>query len=45
MTAGGQFPTRGPKKVAAEAAPSVLAHNIIDAINLAGAGALRAWLA
>ena len=45
MTAGGRFLTRGLKKVAGEAALSVLAYNIIRAINLAGAGALRARLA
>ncbi len=45
MTAGGRFLTRGLKKVAGEAALSVLAYNIIRAINLAGARALRARLA
>jgi transposase len=45
MTAGGRFLTRGLKKVSAEAALSVLAYNIIRAINLVGAGALRTRLA
>jgi hypothetical protein len=45
MTAGGRFLTRGLKKVAGEAALSVMAYNIIRAINLAGAETLRARLA
>jgi transposase len=45
MTAGGRFLTRGLKKVAGEAALSVLAYNINRAINLAGATTLRARLA
>jgi transposase len=45
MTAGGRFLTRGLKKVAGEAALSVLAYNIIRAINLIGAATLRAKLA
>jgi hypothetical protein len=45
MTAGGRFLTRGFKKVGAEAALSVLAYNIIRAINLVGAVTLRAKLA
>ena len=45
MTAGGRFLTRGLIKVKAEAALSVLAYNILRAINLVGAGKLRASLA
>jgi transposase len=45
MTAGGRFLTRGLGKVSAEAALSVLAYNIIRAINLIGAATLRASLA
>jgi hypothetical protein len=45
MTAGGRFLTRGLKKVAGEAALSVMAYNIIRAINLLGAANLRASLA
>jgi transposase len=45
MTAGGRFFTRGLKKVGGEAALSVLAYNIIRAINLIGAATLRAKLA
>jgi len=45
MTAGGRFLTRGLKKVAGEAALSVLAYNIIRAINLVGLVTLRARLA
>ncbi len=45
MTAGGRFLTRGLKKVSGEAALSVLAYNLIRAINLAGAATLRAKLA
>ena len=45
MTAGGQFLTRGRNKAHAEAALSVLAYNIIRAINLIGAATLRAKLA
>jgi transposase len=45
MTAGGRFLTRGFKKVGAEAALSVLAYNIIRAINLVGVVTLRAKLA
>jgi hypothetical protein len=45
MTAGGRFLTRGLKRVAGEAALSVLAYNINRAINLAGAQTIRARLA
>ena len=45
MTAGGRFLTRGRNKAHAEAALSVLAYNIIRAINLIGAATLRAKLA
>jgi transposase len=45
MTAGGRFLTRGLKKFAGEAALSVMAYNIIRAINLLGAANLRASLA
>jgi hypothetical protein len=45
MTAGGRFLSRGLKKAAGEAALSMLAYNIIRAINLAGADTLRARLA
>jgi transposase len=45
MTAGGRFLTRGLKKVSGEAALSVLAYNLIRAINLIGATTLRAKLA
>jgi transposase len=45
MTAGGRFLTRGLRKVSGEAALSVLAYNIIRAINLVGATTLRASLA
>ena len=45
MTAGGQFLTRGLKKVGGEAALSVLAYNLIRAINLIGATTLCARLA
>ena len=45
MTAGGRFLTRGLRKVSGEAALSVLAYNIIRAINLIGAATLRAKLA
>ena len=45
MIAGGRFLTRGLKKVAGEAALSVLAYNLIRAINLIGATALCARLA
>lgn len=45
MTAGGRFLTRGFTKVKAEAALSVLAYNILRAINLIGAPDLRARLA
>ena len=45
MTAGGRFLTRGLKKVAGEAALSVLAYNLIRAINLIGATTLCARLA
>jgi len=45
MTAGGRFLTRGLKKVGGEAALSVLAYNLIRAINLIGATTLRARLA
>ena len=43
--AGGRFLTRGLNKARAEAALSVLAYNIIRAINLVGAATLRASLA
>jgi transposase len=42
MTAGGRFLTRGIEKAKAEAALSVLAYNILRAINLAGVAGLRA---
>jgi IS5 family transposase len=45
MTAGGRFLTRGLRKVSGEAALSVLAYNIIRAINLVGAVTLTASLA
>jgi transposase len=45
MTSGGRFLTRGLAKVKAEAALSVLAYNIIRAINLVGTGILRRSLA
>ena len=45
MTAGGRFLTRGLTKVSGEAALSVLAYNIIRAINVVGATTLRASLA
>jgi transposase len=45
MTVGGRFLTRGLQKVSSEAALSVLAYNIIRAINLVGAATLRASLA
>lgn len=45
MTAGGRFLTRGLKKVGGEAALSVLAYNLIRAINLIGATILCARLA
>lgn len=45
MTAGGRFLTRGLNKVRAEAALSVLAYNILRAVNLIGAGKLSAKLA
>jgi transposase len=45
MTAGGRFLTRGLAKVKAEAALSVLAYNILRAMNLLGASSLRAKLA
>jgi IS5 family transposase len=45
MTAGGRFLTRGLQKVSGEAALSVLAYNIVRAINLAGANTLMATLA
>src|SRR5690606_26058196 len=41
MTAGGRFLTRGLAKVRAEAALSVLAYNILRAMNLNGATRLR----
>jgi transposase len=44
MTAGGRFLTRGLNKVKAETALSVLAYNILRAINLVGASGLRASL-
>jgi transposase len=45
MTAGGRFLTRGLAKVKAEAALSVLAYNLLRAMNLVGAVNLRAKLA
>jgi len=45
MSAGGRFLTRGLTKVKAEAALSILAYNILRAINLIGAINLRARLA
>ena len=45
MTAGGRFLTRGLAKVKAEAALSVLAYNILRAMNLVGVSNLRARLA
>lgn len=45
MTAGGRFLTRGLQKVSGEAALSVLAYNIIRAINIVGTAALRTSLA
>jgi transposase len=45
MTAGGRFLTRGLDKVRAEAALSVLAYNLIRAINLISATRLRTRLA
>lgn len=45
MTAGGRFFTRGFAKVRAEAALSVLAYNILRAVNLIGASNLSARLA
>jgi transposase len=45
MTAGGRFLTRGLTNVKAEAALSILAYNILRAINLIGAPALTARLA
>ena len=44
MTAGGRFLTRSLAKVKAEAALSILAYNILRAINLIGATELRARL-
>ena len=44
MTAGGPFLTRGITKVKAETALSVLAYNILRAINLIGPLDLRARL-
>ena len=45
MTAGGRFLTRGLDRAKAEAALSVLAYNVLRAINLVGASSLRATLA
>jgi transposase len=45
MTAGGRFFTKGLSKVKAEAALSVLAYNMLRAINMIGASKLRAKLA
>lgn len=45
MMRGGRFLTRGLHKVKAEAALSVLAYNLLRAINLMGAATLRAKLA
>ena len=41
MTTGGRFLTRGITKVKAEAALSILAYNILRAINLFGPFDLR----
>ena len=43
MTVGGRFLTRGLTRVKAEAALSVLAYNVLRAINLVGG--LRVMLA
>lgn len=40
MTAGGRFLTRGLAKVKTEAALSILAYNMLRAINLIGAASL-----
>jgi len=45
MTAGGRFLTKGITKVKGEAALSILAYNILRAINLIGPFDLRARLA
>ena len=45
MTAGGRFLTRGITKVKVEAALSILAYNILRAVNLIGPFELRAKLA
>ncbi len=45
MTADGRFLNRGITKVKAEAALSILAYNILRAINLIGSFDLRARLA
>jgi transposase len=45
MTAGGRFLTRGLQKVRAEAALSVLAYNILRAVNMIGAHNLKVRLA
>lgn len=45
MTAGGRFLTRGLTKVRAETALSILAYNILRAINMIGTSDLRARLA
>jgi hypothetical protein len=45
MTAAGRFLTRRFKKVGGDAVLSVLAYNIIPAIDLIGAATLRARLA
>lgn len=45
MTAGGRFLGRGIRKVRAEAALSVLAYNLLRAINHVGAATLRTTLA
>ena len=42
MSAGGRFLTRGLSRVKAEAALSVLAFNIIHAVNTFGAAKLTA---
>jgi transposase len=45
MSAGGRVLTRGRRKVSGEAALSVLAYNIIRAINIVAATTLRTSLA
>jgi hypothetical protein len=40
MSGGGRFLTRGPRAVKAEAALSILAFNILHAVNAFGASAM-----